>query len=154
MAPEPRSPEAAPSPQRETPSRQGLARELASMVGNAAFARHVAGGTLLRQTEDAATAATAAPSGPLKKLRDELDDTFVDEDDCLTWIGQLGEGERGLVGKDETMMKQIAEAFDIDEVRGLACLGARGPVSSLATGVSGRGISTSAMATTVVRWAM
>ena len=115
--PEPKSPEAVPSCDVRTPSRESVARELASRVGNAAFARHVAGGRLLRQpAADAATAATAAPSGPLKKLRDELDDTFVDEDDCLTWIGQLGEGERVLVGKDETMMKQMAEAFDIDEM--------------------------------------
>ena len=57
-----------------------------------------------------------APTGPLAELRDELDDTFVDEDKCLRLLGQLGDGERILVGRDATMMQQMADAFNAGEM--------------------------------------
>ena len=64
----------------------------------------------------AADVAAKSPSGPLAKLRDELDDTFVDEDACLEWLGQLGPGERTLVGRDTTMMGQMVDAFNVSEM--------------------------------------
>jgi hypothetical protein len=91
-----------------------LARSLVGHMGNAAFSRMI-----MRAPPTAATAAAAAalaPDGPLSKLRDELDDTFVDEDDCLTWIGQLGPGEKTLVGRDATMRQQMIDAFNVQEM--------------------------------------
>jgi hypothetical protein len=69
-----------------------------------------------RVAADAAAAAAMAPTGPLAQLRDELDDTFVDEDKCLTLLGQLGDGERILVGRDATMMQEMADAFNAGEM--------------------------------------
>lgn len=83
-----------------SPERAQLARSLAGHMGNAAFSRMI----------------MRAPDGPLAKLRDELDDTFVDEDDCLTWIGQLGPGEKTLVGRDATMRQQMIDAFNVQEM--------------------------------------
>src|SRR5262245_24784042 len=89
------------------------ARMVASGIGNAAFSQLM---RAPRVAADAAAAAAMAPEGPLAKLRDELDDTFVDEDACLGWLGQLGEGERILVGRDATMMQQMADAFNAGEM--------------------------------------
>jgi hypothetical protein len=92
-----------------------LARSLAGTIGNAAFGR-----MLLRApptAADTATVATSAPGGPLAKLRDELDDTFVDEAACIAYLGQLGPGERTLVSRDATLRRQMIDAFDVDEMR-------------------------------------
>ena len=90
------------------------ARRLAATLGNAAFGTLVARAP--RTAADTASAAAMAPDGPLAQLRDELDDTFVDEDKCLQLLGQLGEGERTLVGRDSTMLQQMADAFNIGEM--------------------------------------
>ena len=77
------------------------------------------GSPAVQRSEEATTAeeaAAVAPDGPLQQLRDELDDTFVDEDECLRLIGLLGPGERQLVARDHTMMQQMADAFDADEM--------------------------------------
>jgi hypothetical protein len=86
---------------------------LASRIGNHAFGRVL---RAPRVAADAASAAALTPTGPLAQLRDELDDTFVDEDKCLQLLGQLGEGERTLVGRDATMMQQMADAFNAGEM--------------------------------------
>jgi hypothetical protein len=79
------------------------ATRLASGIGNLAFSRLM---RAPRVAPDAAAAAAMAPTGPLAQLRDELDDIFVDEDKCLKLLGQLGDGERILVGRDATMMQE------------------------------------------------
>jgi hypothetical protein len=89
------------------------ATRFASGIGNAAFGRLR---RAPRVAADAGAAAAMAPTGPLAQLRDELDDTFVDEDKCLQLLGQLGDGERILVGRDATMMQQMADAFDAGEM--------------------------------------
>ena len=90
------------------------ATQVASRVGNAAFGR------LLRAPRTAADAPPPRPgwprAGTSKELRDELDDTFVDEDKCLRLLGQLGDGERVLVGRDAAMMQQMADAFNAGEM--------------------------------------
>jgi hypothetical protein len=85
---------------------------LAGQISNRAFAAAIARAPVA----DAAAGAAVAPSGPLAQLRDELDDTFVDEDACLRYIGQLGPGERALVARDDTMLREMADAFNIDEM--------------------------------------
>src|SRR5688500_3163679 len=98
-APAPPLPEAAALAQAGAPA----VLRFAQTFGNAATAR-----ALQRHpVADAAEVAKQSPSGPLAKLRNELDDTFVDEGDCLKWLGQLGPGERELVSKDKTMMRQM-----------------------------------------------
>ena len=52
----------------------------------------------------------------MAKLRDELDDTFVDEAECLKLLGQLGDGERIFVVEDATMMQEMADAFNAGEM--------------------------------------
>jgi hypothetical protein len=79
--------------------------QLASAVGNRAF-----GAAIARQVAAPITA------GPLANLRDELDDDEVDEDDCLEYIGQLGPGEKVIVARDATLMRQMAEAFNAGEM--------------------------------------
>ncbi len=73
----------------------------------------------VQMSEQVATAeagAAVAPTGPLAQLREELDDIFVNEGDCLTYMGQLGTGERQLVRQDTTMMRQICASFDGEEM--------------------------------------
>ena len=65
----------------------------------------------------AAEAAKADDKGPLAKLRDELDDTFVDEDACLRWLGELNDRELYLVGEDGRMLEQMGDAFNASEMR-------------------------------------
>jgi hypothetical protein len=89
------------------------ASQIATRLGNAAFSRLL---RAPRTAADAADAAGMAPGGHLAELRDELDDTFVDEDKCLKLLGQLGDGERVLVGRDATMMQQMADAFNAGEM--------------------------------------
>src|SRR5262245_49919940 len=81
-------------------------RRLASTIGNRALT------TMLQRAPvaSAADVAAASPSGALAQLRDELDDTFVDEAQCLIWLGQLGPGERALVAKDRPMLQQMSDA--------------------------------------------
>lgn len=91
-----------------------VARLLASHVGNAAFGQVVMRAP--RVAADAATAARLAPTGPLAQMRAELDDVDVDEDKCIRLLGQLGSGERTLVGRDHRMMQQMANAFSAAEM--------------------------------------
>src|SRR4051794_17894554 len=91
----------------------GQAASLASGIGNAAFTRVM---RAPRVAANAGAAAALAPNGPLAQLRDELDDTFVNEGKCLRLLGQLGDGERILVGRDNTMMQQMADAFNAGEM--------------------------------------
>jgi hypothetical protein len=79
----------------------------------------VAGGP---QDVNAAVAADA--KSPLVELRDELDDTFVDEDKCLALISRLTDREALLLTRDATLMRQMAEAFNGSEMsRALERLG-------------------------------
>lgn len=102
---------------RRPPVAAGLARaptgHLVGLLGSAGLARLQ---RVPRDAADAAEAAGLAPGGPLARLRDELDDTLVDEDECLTLLGQLGDGEKVLVGRDSAMMAQMADAFDASEM--------------------------------------
>ncbi len=67
-------------------------------------------------TTTTADTASADPEGPLARLRDELDDVFVDEGECLENLRALNARERFLVRGDQQMMRQMAEAFDASEM--------------------------------------
>jgi hypothetical protein len=112
-APAPQVAAPASGPLLRTPAGAMSPRVVASGMGNAAFSRLM---RAPRVAADAASAAGMAPDGPLAQLRDELDDTFVDEDKCIGLLGQLGDGERILVGRDATMLQQMADAFDAGEM--------------------------------------
>ena len=72
---------------------------------------------------DVAGAIKADPDGALEKLQDELDDTCVDEEYCLKYMGQLSALERYLVRKNDTLMGYMADAFNADEmIKGLRLL--------------------------------
>ena len=108
-----------PKPSPALPAPETLARSSAPQVLRfaTAFGNRATAQALQRHpVADAAAVAKGSPSGPLAKLRDELDDTFVDEGDCLMWLGQLGPGERELVAKDNTMMRQMVDAFNVKEM--------------------------------------
>ena len=61
-------------------------------------------------------AATASPEGPLAQLREELDSFNVDEDSALRLLAQLTDAELYLVGRDATMLENMASAFDGGEM--------------------------------------